>query len=83
MLDRKNVTQDMVSKMLDLTTKSTVIRYLTRVGFSRSEIAKMLDIRYQHVRNVLTQECKIKDLESDMSDLESKILDDDQLDLNI
>jgi hypothetical protein len=34
-------------------TKSGAIRALTVEGKSRSEIAKMLKIRYQHVRNVL------------------------------
>jgi hypothetical protein len=34
-------------------TKSAAIRKLAAEGKSRGEIAKMLDIRYQHVRNVL------------------------------
>jgi len=33
--------------------KSKSIRSLTKFGYSRSQIAKMLNIRYQHVRNVL------------------------------
>lgn len=33
--------------------KSKAIRALAKEGHSRSEIAKALDIRYQHVRNVL------------------------------
>lgn len=36
-----------------LTTKSAVIRYLNAEGMKRGEIAKLLGIRYQHVRNVL------------------------------
>ena len=36
-----------------LETKSSKIRALNAAGYSRSEIAKQLDIRYQHVRNVL------------------------------
>lgn len=36
-----------------LPTKSAKIRSLAAAGYSRSEIAKYLDIRYQHVRNVL------------------------------
>lgn len=36
-----------------LTTKSAVIRYLSAEGMKRGEIAKLLNIRYQHVRNVL------------------------------
>ena len=38
-----------------LTTKADKIRALFRAGYSRSEIAGHLDIRYQHVRNVLVQ----------------------------
>lgn len=38
-----------------LRTKSDKIRALAREGYSRSEIAKYLEIRYQHVRNVLIQ----------------------------
>ena len=32
---------------------SKAIRQLTDAGFSRGEVAKMLNKRYQHVRNVL------------------------------
>ncbi len=38
-----------------LTTKADKIRALFRAGYSRSEIAGFLGIRYQHVRNVLVQ----------------------------
>ena len=38
-----------------LTTKADKIRALFRAGYSRSEIAGFLEIRYQHVRNVLVQ----------------------------
>ena len=41
--------------MSGLTTKADKIRALFRAGYSRSEIAECLDIRYQHVRNVLVQ----------------------------
>jgi hypothetical protein len=34
-------------------TKSAAIRALSSQGKTRGEIAKLLDIRYQHVRNVL------------------------------
>lgn len=37
----------------DLTTKSAKIRALAQAGYSRTEISKILGIRYQHVRNVL------------------------------
>lgn len=33
-------------------TKSSQIRYLLSLKYSRAEVAKMLGIRYQHVRNV-------------------------------
>lgn len=38
-----------------LTTKSDKIRALDRAGFTRTDIAQFLGIRYQHVRNVLVQ----------------------------
>jgi hypothetical protein len=50
-----------------LTTKSGWIRYLDSLGWSRGDIQRYLNstvlkgkkqIRYQHVRNVLTQEVK-------------------------
>lgn len=37
----------------DLKTKSARIRYLASQSFSRGSIADFLQIRYQHVRNVL------------------------------
>lgn len=39
-------------------TTSAKIRYLNSKGVTRAEIAKTLNIRYQHVRNVLTQPLK-------------------------
>lgn len=39
-----------------LNTKSAKIRALSEAGFARADIARFLDIRYQHVRNVLTQQ---------------------------
>jgi predicted ArsR family transcriptional regulator len=39
-------------------TKSAVIRYLASQGVSRGDISRILGIRYQHVRNVLTQPLK-------------------------
>ena len=41
-------------------TKSAVIRYLATEGQTRSQIAALMGIRYQHVRNVLTQPLKQK-----------------------
>lgn len=42
----------------DLTTKSQKIRALAAAGWARADIARGLDIRYQHVRNVLIQPVK-------------------------
>ena len=39
-------------------TKSAVIRYLASKDYTRSDIAKALGIRYQHVRNVLVAEAE-------------------------
>jgi len=36
-----------------MTTKSSRIRYLNEKGYTRAQIAHILNIRYQHVRNVL------------------------------
>lgn len=59
-------TEDVMSalgfqKETDLSTFKTVsekIRHLTGLGKTRSEIAKTLNIRYQHVRNVQLQVLK-------------------------
>jgi hypothetical protein len=39
---------------------SKAIRYLNAVGFTRSEIATKLGKRYQHVRNVLAEDARLK-----------------------
>lgn len=39
-----------------LATKADKIRALNRAGYSRSQIAAFLNIRYQHVRNVLVDD---------------------------
>lgn len=41
-----------------LKNKSQVIRYLDAEGYSRSAIAAFLNVRYQHVRNVLVTPLK-------------------------
>lgn len=53
--DRKAELLNLVS---ELGTKSAKIRKLAASGVTTGEIAKVLDIRYQHVRNVLTTELK-------------------------
>lgn len=48
---------------IDLTgydTKSSRIRFLNSKGFTRSQIAGRLNIRYQHVRNVLVTQLTTK-----------------------
>jgi AbrB family looped-hinge helix DNA binding protein len=47
--------QNMERVAAGLPTKSAKIRALNAAGYSRSQIASFLDIRYQHVRNVLIQ----------------------------
>jgi hypothetical protein len=39
-------------------TKSAVVRFLDSEGLKRGEIAKLLNIRYQHVRNILVTPLK-------------------------
>lgn len=54
------VTFDLEALMMEHKTKSNVIRFLTSQGQTRSQVAKFMGIRYQHVRNVLTQPLKQK-----------------------
>ena len=49
---------DVLGKYSHLTTKSSKIRAMASDGLTRSQISKLLDIRYQHVRNVLIQPLK-------------------------
>lgn len=51
---------DLVALMTEHKTKSAVIRHLSGLGETRAFIAKLMGIRYQHVRNVLTQPLKAK-----------------------
>lgn len=44
------------SLVAGLATTSDKIRALFKAGYSRSEISNFLDIRYQHVRNVLVRD---------------------------
>ena len=50
---QKTLSKDLEAKVNKLPTKSAKIRYLASQGWTRSQIAKFLGIRYQHVRNVL------------------------------
>ena len=47
--------EDMNRATEHLPTKSAKIRTLDKLGVARSDIARFLGIRYQHVRNVLVQ----------------------------
>jgi len=47
---------EVISLTAGLQTTSDKIRALHRAGWSRSKIADALNIRYQHVRNVLVQD---------------------------
>jgi hypothetical protein len=47
------LTKANATKLAQFQTKSAKIRYLNSLGWSRGDIARHLEIRYQHVRNVL------------------------------
>lgn len=54
-LDPNTITVSMEQlAKVGLKTKSDIIRFLDKAGYSRSAIAKFLNVKYQHVRNVLT-----------------------------
>lgn len=53
-----NTANDIDAALEAITTVSGKIRYLASTGMTRGEIAKKLNKRYQHVRNVLTQPLK-------------------------
>jgi antitoxin component of MazEF toxin-antitoxin module len=50
---------DMDSVVAGLTTKSDKIRALGRAGYTRSQIAKFLDIKYQFAWNVLDDDARL------------------------
>jgi hypothetical protein len=56
MLDLKKMNSEEIVNLF--TSKSQAIRYLLSKGYDRSTVAKMLNIRYQHVRNVELQVTK-------------------------
>lgn len=53
-----DLSTEQTKTMNGLPTKSAKIRYLHSQGMTTGQIAKVLDIRYQHARNVLTQPLK-------------------------
>ncbi len=54
----KKLSSAQVKKVEGFQKMSTRIRYLNSLNYSRSEISRVLDIKYQWVRNVL--ESKVK-----------------------
>lgn len=50
--------EDMIKVMEEYKTKSAAIRYFASKDYSRSDIAKAMGIRYQHVRNVLVADAE-------------------------
>ena len=56
----KTLTKAQKTTSAKQTTVSANIRYLSGLGYTRSEIAKMTGKRYQHVRNVLITPLKGK-----------------------
>lgn len=48
----KELTKKQEEKLESFTTTSAKIRFLTSLEWTRGEIAKKLNILYQHVRNV-------------------------------
>lgn len=57
-LPEPKVDQTYDELMITHKTKSNLIRFLSSQGKSRSDISKFMNIRYQHVRNVLTTPLK-------------------------
>lgn len=54
--EKLNQRRPMEEVITSLESKSAKMRALNEEGYSRSEIAKFLDVRYQFVRNVLVRE---------------------------
>lgn len=56
-----NISNDKIDAIIkNSNTKSSAIRQLDKLGLTRSQIAKAMNIRYQHVRNVLITPLKTK-----------------------
>jgi len=52
------LTKEIQSKLDEQTTVSAKIRFLDKEGFTRADISRILNKRYQHVRNVLEEDKK-------------------------
>jgi hypothetical protein len=60
-ITRQSVTEDMESIVVNTSTSTSFkIKSLHALGVPRVQIAELLNIRYQWVRNVLTQPTKNK-----------------------
>lgn len=51
--DQVTLTVERQKKLSTLTTKSAMIRFLSKEGYKTGQIANILGIKYQHVFNVL------------------------------
>ena len=56
--EKKAIPYVLADLMTELKTKSAVVRKLAAEEFSRGDIAKFMNIRYQHVRNILVTPIK-------------------------
>ena len=57
-IEKKTEVNSYEKELTNLETTSSKVRYLNSIGKSRVEISKILNIRYQHVRNVLITSLK-------------------------
>ena len=55
-----NLTEEVTSTLEQIPTVSGKIRFLASQNYDRGDISRILNIRYQHVRNVLLQPLKRK-----------------------
>lgn len=55
-----SITESYDELMKQYQTKSNMIRYLYSIGHSKGDISRFMNIRYQHVRNVLLNPIKKK-----------------------
>lgn len=46
------------AELNEISTVSNKIRFLNAKGYSRADISRILNKRYQHVRNVLVEDMK-------------------------
>ncbi len=51
--EQVTINENVQTKLSTLDTKSKMIKYLSKEGYTNSQISNILGIRYQHVYNVL------------------------------